>query len=308
MVGDGNGRVSPGLRPLDHVLIRAKLGPHAGKGVHSGHCGVEVELHPLLGGGVLLHFLLRSGDGHRLQHHVAVKSVHVQTALDLDAHPLFDAVYQGLALLPGKKLVHPDRAGVVGHVEGHHPGPPLFQLPVVDGEDIPLHHHHAHVQLQLTNRGRGFCDGFAKNGLSSGLLVSLDRGGNAGTFLQGRPADGLSAGKGIVNCFFFAVYIPKPPVFQRFQFFRPLFVSYIFFLVYNLFLHVGRRLNLHAVQTVGPTQRLLRLDDQVGAGSGGPLHHDLGAAAVFVDGGGQNEPALHSVGQLGPLAQGGKHL
>ena len=249
---------------------------------------MEVELHPLLWGGVLLHFLLRSGDGHRLQHHVAVKSVHVQTALDLDAHSLFDAVYQGLALLAGKKLVHPDRAGVVGHIEGHHPGPPLFQLSVVDGKNIPLHHHHAHVQLQLTNRGRGFCDGFAKNRLSSVLLVSLDRGGNAGAFLQGRPANSLSACKGVVYRFFSTVYILKSPVLQWLQFFRLLFVIYIFFSVYNLFLHIRRRLNLHAVQTVGPTQRHLRLDDQVGTGSGGPLHHDLGAAAVFVDGGGQN--------------------
>ena len=142
VVRDGNGGVAPADGLLDHLL-------GVGEGVHVAHPGVEVELHPLLRGGVLLHFLLRRGDGHRLQHHVAVEAVHVQPALDLDVHPLFNAVHQGLALLAWKKLVHPDGAGVVGHVKGHHPGPSLFQLPVVDGEDVPLHHHHAHVQLQL---------------------------------------------------------------------------------------------------------------------------------------------------------------
>ena len=157
-----------------------------------------MELHTLLFGGVLLHLLLRRGDGHRLQHHVTIEAVHIEAALDLDVHPLFDAVHQGLALLTGEKLVYPDGAGVVGHVEGHHPGPPLFQLPVVDGEDVPLHHHHAHVQLQFADGGGGFRDRFAEDGLALGLLVPFDGGGRPGGVFQGRLAEGLRAGKGIL--------------------------------------------------------------------------------------------------------------
>ena len=201
VVGDGDGRVAPGLRPLDHVPVRAQLGPHAGKGIHGGHGGVEVELHPLLRGGVLLHLLLRRSDGHRLQHHVAVEAVHVETALDLDVHPLFDAVHQGLALVAGEEFVYPDGAGVVGHVEGHYPGSPLFQLPIVNGEDVALHHHHAHVQLQLPDGGGGFCDGLAEDGLAFGLFVPLDRGGRPDGIFQGRLSDGFGAGKGIVYLF-----------------------------------------------------------------------------------------------------------
>ena len=304
VVGDGDGRMSPGLRPLDYVLVRAQLGCHTGEGVHGGHGGMKVELHPLFRGGVLLHFFLRRGNGHRLQHHVAIEPIHAQPALNLDMHPFLDAVHQGLALLAGKKLVHPDGAGVVGHVKGHHPGPPLFQLPVVDGEDVPLHHHHAHVQLQLSDWGGGLGNCLAEDGLSLGLFVLLGGGGGAGAAFQRRLSDGLCAGKGVVNFIFILVYILRALVLQGFGVFRNRFVNLFIFMDYRLFF----RLNLHAVQAIGPANRLLRLSDKVGARSGGSFHGDFGAAAGLVDGGGHDPPALHPVGQLGPLAQGGKHL
>ena len=292
VVGDGDGRVAPGLGPLDHVLVPADGGvgleAHRRQGVHGGHVGVQMELHPFLWGGVHPGSDLRHTDRRRLQHHIAVKTVQVQPALDLDVHPLFDPVHQRLPLLAGKELVHPDGAGVVRDIEGHHPGSPLFQLLVVDGEDVPLHHHGAHIQFQIPDWDRGLGDGPAEDNLALGLFVPLGRSGTGGVF-QRRPADGLRAGKGVQ-------LLLGLGRFRR---------------VGNLRVRRGsglRRLDLHAGQAVGPAQCLLRLDDQVRACPGGPLHRDLGAAAGLVDGGGQDQPALHPVAQLGPLAQGGKHL
>ena len=109
VVCDGDGPVSPGLRPLDHILVSAdggvRLEAHSCQGIHGGHIGVQMELHPLLRGVVHPGMLLRRHYGHRLQHHVAVEAVHVQPPLYQQAHPLFDPVHQGLALIPGKNLL-----------------------------------------------------------------------------------------------------------------------------------------------------------------------------------------------------------
>ena len=207
VIRDGDGRVSPGLRPLDHILVGANGGvcleAHRCQGVHGGHIGMQMELHPLLRGVVHTHVLLRRHHGHRLQYHVAIEAVHVQPPLDQQAHPLFNSVHQDLTLVPGEKFIDPDGAGVVGDVKGGHPGPPLFQLPVVHSEHIALHHHHAHIQLQFPDGDWGPLDGFPIDGtalaplLASALALAGSRHGCPDLFQGGRP-DGLRTGKGVL--------------------------------------------------------------------------------------------------------------
>ena len=288
VVGDGNGRVAPGLRPLDHVPVRPQLGHHRGEGVHGGHGGVQVELHPLLRRVVLLHGPLRGHDRHRLHHHIPVEAVHVQPALHLQVHSLLDAVHQGLALVPGEEFADADGVGVVGQVEGHHPGPPLLQLPVVHGEHVALHHHRAHVQLQIPDGDGRLGDGLAKDGLAlGGLLPPVGRGSLLGAPLTGRPADSLGAGKGVVLRGGGGLL---PARWLRRH------------------LGGGDGLDPGRAQPVGPAHRLLHLGQQIGTGTGGPLHHQLRAPLPLVDGGGHDQPALRRLGQLAPAAKGGKHL
>ena len=73
VVGNGNGGMAPGNGPLHRIL-------GFGQSVHQGHAGVEVELHPLFRGVVLLHLLLRRLNDHGLQDHVVVEAVQVQAA------------------------------------------------------------------------------------------------------------------------------------------------------------------------------------------------------------------------------------
>ena len=128
-------------------------------------------------------------DGVGLQHHVAGEAVDVQLALDEQVLALLHPVHNGLALVPGEELVHPHRAGVVGHVEADHPGAPLFQLPVVHGEHVALHHDGAHVQLQAAHG----------DGLLFDLVAAIEQLGPgraaAGLLLPG--AGGLEPGQGL---------------------------------------------------------------------------------------------------------------
>ena len=145
VVRDGNGRVAPGDGPLHCVL-------GVGQGVHGGHTGVQVQLHPLLRGIVLLDLLFRRLDGQGFQDHVVVKAVQVQPPGDLQVHSGFDAVDNGHPLVPRHEFAHADGAGAVGHVKADDPGVALFQLPVLHSEHVALHRHDAHVQLQRIHR------------------------------------------------------------------------------------------------------------------------------------------------------------
>jgi len=119
---------------------------------------MQMELHPLLRRVVLLGLLFALHDGVGLQHHVAGKAVDVQLSLNQKMLALFDPIHNGLALIPREEFTDPDGSGVVGDVEGDHPGPPLFQFPVVDEEDVPLHHHRPHIQVQGAHGYRLFFD------------------------------------------------------------------------------------------------------------------------------------------------------
>ena len=171
MVGDGDGGMTPGNGPLHRVL-------GVGEGVHQGHLGVQVELHPFFRGVVLLHGLLRRLNDQGLQDHVVVKPVQVQPAGDLQVHPRLDPLHNGESLVPGHELAHPDGAGVVGDVKADDPGTALFQLPVLHGEDVSLHGDHPHVQLQGIHGLGGLFD-------LAGAVDPL--GGKALGLLVGRP-------------------------------------------------------------------------------------------------------------------------
>ena len=312
VIGDGDGPVAPGLRPLHHVLVRPQLGPHGGEGVHGGHGGVQMELHPLLRGVVHFHLFLGGHDGHRLQHHVPVKPVHVQPALDQQVHPLPHPVHQGLALVPGEELIHPDGAGVVGHVEGHHPGPPLFQLPVVDSEHVPLDDHHAHVQLQLPDGHRGALDGLAEDGPAVVPLLPFSGGlflrpwGGLAHLLQGGGPDGLRPGEGVLGRLDLLLGGRAGDRLDRL--FRP--GGWLLPRLGRLRLggSICKAVQLYMAEAVALGHCLLRLGDQVWPRAGGPLHRHHSAAGRAVDGSLHDLPAAHGVDELRPLAQGGKHL
>ena len=199
VVGDGDGPMAPRLRPLDHVLVRPRLGAHLGEGIHGGHGGVQVELHPLLRRVVGLHGLGALHDGVGLQHHVAGEAVDVQLALDHQMLALLHPVHNALPLVTGEKLGHPHRAGIVRHIEAHHPCAPLFQLPVIHGKYVSFDDDGSHVQLQGAHGDALPLDFvLAVEQLSSraaGGRLFLPRAGSFETS-QSSPADLLRAAEG----------------------------------------------------------------------------------------------------------------
>ena len=187
MVGDGDGRVTPGDGPLDDVLCLSE-------GIHQGHTSVEVELHSLFRGIVLLLGLVRRLNDEGFQNHIVVESVQVQTAGDLQVHARLDPIHNGGGLLGRHELVHPDGGGVVGDIKAHHPGVALFQFLVLHGKDIALDGDHAHVQFQGVHGDGLFLDlSIAEN--SIGRENPLRLMGGLG-LLHGLLAKGLSLAEG----------------------------------------------------------------------------------------------------------------
>ena len=140
-----------------------------------------MELHPLLRRPVHPARLFPQHNALGLHDHFVVVAVVGHPALDRNPHAGLDALQDGLGLVRLHKLVDPDRAGVVGHIEADDPGVALLQLLVVDGEDLALDHHLEHIQLQVLE-GRGLAiEGAAEN------QVRIAVGGGDG---MGRPAGG----------------------------------------------------------------------------------------------------------------------
>ena len=189
MVGDGDGLVPPGGGLGDHLT-------HVGEGVHAGHAGMEMELHPLFRRGVLSLGLLSQHDAQGLHDHLVFIPVKGHLALNGNPHAGLDALKNGLGLVRLHELVDPHGASVVGDVKGDDPGIALFELPVVDGEDLALHHHLVHVELQLRH-GRGLSiEGTAENQVGIAGFRGLGRwcrtAGRRNRHL-GQCADGLLA-------------------------------------------------------------------------------------------------------------------
>ena len=214
VVGDGNGGVPPLDGPLHRIL-------GVGEGIHQGHLGVEVELHPLFRGVVLLHGFFRGLDDQGFQDHVVVKPVEVQPAGDFQVHAHLHPVDDGGPLVPRHELADPDGTGVVSDVKADDPGVALLQLPVLHREHVPLDGDHPHVQLQGVHGLGGLFDlpGAIDplGGKAPGLLV----GGHGGLhgllphgfglaeeffllgevlFRGGRPACRFLRGRGRLRC------------------------------------------------------------------------------------------------------------
>ncbi len=147
VVRNGDGLVAPGGGLLDG-------GGGVGQGVHVGHDGVQVQLHPLVPrGGVPA---LGHGAGHHgigLEDHLIFKPVLHQPALDPQNAAQLYVFQDGLCLSLVHKAADADGVGVVGHVELYHPGVPLFQLLVLHLEHLALHDHRAHVHGQVLHGG-----------------------------------------------------------------------------------------------------------------------------------------------------------
>ena len=282
VIGDGNGPMAPALRPLYHIFLRPQLGFDRGERVHVGHRGMQMQLHPLFRRVVHLFRLFDFLYPIRLQHHIAIKAVHVQTALDPEVHSLCHLVHDALTLCGNfsvEKFADPDRPGTVAHIEGHHPGAPFFQLLVGHLEHVALNDHQAHIQLQLPD-----CHGFTLGLLAVDIFFAF-RGSGRGAFqlLERSLAEGLRLGKSVL----LLGRLGRSGSGFRFPF----------------RLRLGGRLlcdslQLDRFQAVGPRNRLLRLVQQIGSGSGRALDLDFGAAAGLVDGRGDDKPALDRICQF----------
>ncbi len=144
MVGDGDGRVAPGDGLLDD-------GGGVRQGVHVGHLGVEVQLHPLLRGGVLPGLV---GDLHNVegaQLNVLAVAAQLHIALDPEPHPRGNGVLHGLGLLALHVLGDGDGIPVIRHVEGQPPDAGLAGLVALGGKDLALYHHGAHFGVQAVD-------------------------------------------------------------------------------------------------------------------------------------------------------------
>ena len=188
VVGDGNGSVSPGRRLLDGRV-------RWGQGVHIGHGGMQVELHPLgshrlvlsLGHGAGLH-------GIGLEHHFVLEPILDEPTLH-PKHRAYRHVFQnGLGLVCLHEAADAHGVGVVRHVEFHHIGVALFQLLVLHVEDPTLHDHRAHVHGQILHRHGIPPEGLAVEGLALGLGLVLPlflSGRDGGHFTDGLLPEGL---------------------------------------------------------------------------------------------------------------------
>ena len=168
VVGNGDGRVTPGLRPLDQIPVRPGLGAEGREGVHVGEGGVGVELHPLHLRPVLAGLVGVGDNMYRADDHVCAVPVQLHIALDLQPHPRLDVLFQLGELLLVHDLAHPHGGIQVGHVKGQkiHPRPP--GLPQVGGKHLPRHHHAAHLGVEPGHGLDGPPDGAAHNDLPAG--------------------------------------------------------------------------------------------------------------------------------------------
>ena len=144
VVGDGDGRVAPGDGLLDD-------GGGVRQGVHVGHLGVEVQLHPLLRGGVLPGLVGDLHDVEGAQLNVLAVPAQLHIALDPEPHARGHGVLHGLGLLALHVLGDGDGIPVIRHVEGQTPDTGLAGLVALGGKDLALHHHGTHLGVQTVD-------------------------------------------------------------------------------------------------------------------------------------------------------------
>ena len=177
VVGDGDGPMAPGRRLFDG-------GIGGGQSIHIGHGGVQVQLHPLHPfRGVLSFWQAAWLHGVGLQHHFVLKPVLDQLALYPQYRADIHIFQNGFGLVRLHKLTDAHGVGVVGHVEFYNIGVALFQLLVIDVEDLALHDHRAHVHAQVLHGNGSPLEGLAVEGFAGcggGCRLFLPFGGGDG--------------------------------------------------------------------------------------------------------------------------------
>ena len=159
MIGDGQGSVSHGGGQLQRPA-------RVTQAVHAGHIGVQVQLHPLVGGLVLAHLLFSFDDGGKIQRQLLIVLGIVRQALNDDVSALFDAALQPGRFLIGQHLGGPDGAGAVAELEHDHSFVPTVELFELHQEDLTLHGDLAAVQVHVRQP-----DHFPGKGLAVNYLV-----------------------------------------------------------------------------------------------------------------------------------------
>ena len=154
VVGDGDG----GVAPFDG-LLDDRLG--VGQGVHVGHAGVEMQLHPLFRVGVLAALVAHLGDVQGPQLDILAVATQLHDALHPQPHAGLHRAVQRLGLGLLHVFADGDAALVVGHIEGQAPQATTPRLVQLGGKDLALQHDGAHLGVQLHHG-----DGLALDGLA----------------------------------------------------------------------------------------------------------------------------------------------
>ena len=176
MVGDGQRLVTHGGRQLEGLARVAQS-------VHAGHIGVQMQLHPLVGGLVGTSLLFALDDSREVQHQILVKHRVVDKALGDDISTLFDVPFQSGGFFVGQYLGGPDGPGAVGKLKHDHGFFPAVELFELHKEDLALHGDLAAVHIHI-----GQLDHFPGEGLAIDdviVLFGAEHGG-VGVFFLGK--------------------------------------------------------------------------------------------------------------------------
>ena len=141
VVGDGDGRVAPG-----NGLLNDSGGVR--EGVHIGHTGVQMQLHPFFPGSILPGFVADLHDVYGVELHILAVPGQFHEALHPQPHSRRNGILQG-AQFPGLHIfADGDGVVIVRQVEGQAPHPGAAGLITLGAEDLSLHHHTAHFGVQ----------------------------------------------------------------------------------------------------------------------------------------------------------------
>ena len=188
VIGDGQGPVPHGGRQLQRLA-------RVTQAVHAGHIGVQVQLHPLVGGLVLAHLLFSFDDGGKIQRQLLIILGIVRQALNDDVSALFDAALQPGCFLIGQHLGGPDGACAVAELEHDHGFVPAVELFELHQKDLTLHGDLAAVQIYVRQPDHFPGKGLAVNHLV--LFPGAEHGGAGVPFGAKLAALGpLSLGRG----------------------------------------------------------------------------------------------------------------
>ena len=132
VIRNGDGLVAPAGRRR-HSLAGL------GQGVHEGHGGMQMQLHPLLLRRVLTQRRVHALDGSGPDHHLPVVLVVVHVTLHPQPHArLGDGFGDGFAGIALEIVADADGTAKVRHIEFYDGGRALVDLPVGHGDDLAL--------------------------------------------------------------------------------------------------------------------------------------------------------------------------